>query len=465
MIDFQAVADCLAEIQMTGATSVKEMLLKRYGESVEGLKDVLKFIYDPYFTTGIKQAKLDNAPLTYVSEASVEDVMAYLRKFTTGAGADVEYALAFIYQSEDPNWQWAATGLVTKDLQIGVSVTTLNKVYGRSFIPKIGIMRGMLCPDNARGHFIVTEKIDGNRRLIMNKPTGVEIYTRSGKRDTGLVEIEEEVAKLPIGFVYDCECVASGSFGDNIELRQASASILNRRNQERKGVTALCFDVLPQADYDNGISRMNALGRKALGAAIFGDSASVARLIDFARHMDEQSGGHMATALHSMTDRYLSSAAAPQHIKMLPVLGIVDDKPQGTEIAKAIWDVGGEGVMLVDWSSPYEVNPNPRKTLLKIKMLKEYTAMCVGVFEGDNKYAGTAGGIVVSYKATDGKTYLVKVGTGFTDWDRDYLWQHKNEVAGRMAELDSFGESVNAQGGRSLNCPVFKRFVGDTTYE
>lgn len=464
MIDFQAVADCLAEIQTNGATSVKEMLLKRYGESVEGFKDVLKFIYDPYFTTGIKQAKLDNAPLTYVSEASVEDVMAYLQKFTTGSGADVEYALAFIYQSEDPNWQWAATGLVTKDLQIGVSVTTLNKVYGKAFIPKIGIMRGMLCPDDARGHFIVTEKIDGNRRLIMNKPTGVEIYTRSGKRDRGLVEIEEEVAKLPVGFVYDCECVATGSFGDNIELRQASASILNRRNQERKGVTALCFDVLPQADYDNGISRMHALGRKALGAAIFGDKASVTRLIDFATQMDEQTGNHMAAALHLMTDRYLSDAA-PQHIKMLPILGIVENKPQGTEIAKTIWDVGGEGVMLVDWASPYEVNPNPRKTLLKIKMLKEYTAMCVGVFEGDNKYTGTAGGIVVSYKATDGKTYLVKVGTGFTDWDRNYLWQHKDEVAGKMAELDSFGESVNAQGGRSLNCPVFKRFVGDTTNE
>lgn len=464
MIDFQAVADCLAEIQTNGATSVKEMLLKRYGESVEGFKDVLKFIYDPYFTTGIKQAKLDNAPLTYVSEASVEDVMAYLQKFTTGSGADVEYALAFIYQSEDPNWQWAATGLVTKDLQIGVSVTTLNKVYGKAFIPKIGIMRGMLCPDDARGHFIVTEKIDGNRRLIMNKPTGVEIYTRSGKRDRGLVEIEEEVAKLPVGFVYDCECVATGSFGDNIELRQASASILNRRNQERKGVTALCFDVLPQIDYDNGISRMHALGRKALGAAIFGDTASVARLIDFATQMDEQSGNHMAMALHLMTDRYLGNVA-PQHIKMLPILGIVEDKPQGTEIAKTIWDVGGEGVMLVDWASPYEVNPNPRKTLLKIKMLKEYTAMCVGVFEGDNKYTGTAGGIIVSYKATDGKTYLVKVGTGFTDWDRNYLWQHKDEVAGKMAELDSFGESVNAQGGRSLNCPVFKRFVGDTTNE
>lgn len=465
MIDFQVVAECLSEVQATGATSVKEMLLKQYGASVDGFKDVLKFIYDPYFTTGIKQAKLDNNPLAYVSEASVEDVMAYLKKYNTGAGADVEYALAFIYQSEDPDWQWAATGLVTKDLQIGVSVTTLNKVYGKSFIPKIGIMRGMLCPDNAKGHFIVTEKIDGNRRLIMNKPTGVEIYTRSGKRDRGLVEIEEEVAKLPVGFVYDCECVATGSFGDNIELRQASASILNRRNQERKGVTALCFDMLPQADYDEGTSRMNALGRKAMGAAVFGDKDSVDKLLVFASKQDAEKGSHLSNALSVMCESLLSSAAAPQHIKMLPILGIVDNKEQGTEIAKTIWDVGGEGVMLVDWASPYEVNPNPRKTLLKIKMLKEYTAMCVGVFEGDNKYTGTAGGIVVSYKATDKKTYLVKVGTGFTDWDRDYLWTHKNEVAGKMVELDSFGESVNAQGGRSLNCPVFKRFVGDETNE
>ena len=47
MIDFQQVADCLAGIQQTGATSTKEMMLKRYGETVEGFKEVLKFIYDP----------------------------------------------------------------------------------------------------------------------------------------------------------------------------------------------------------------------------------------------------------------------------------------------------------------------------------------------------------------------------------------------------------------------------------
>lgn len=206
VIDFQQVADCLSEIQQNGSTLVKEALLKKYGTSVDGFKEVLKFIYDPYFVTGLKAAKLDNAYIIGLSDDfGVEDIMSYLKKHNTGTADDAAYAAGFIYLSDDPNWQWAAEGLVTKDLQIGVSVTTLNKVFGDSFIPKIGIMRGMLCPDDAVGTYIVTEKIDGNRRLIMNKETGVEIYTRSGKRDAGLVEIEKEVAEyLPKGFVYDC---------------------------------------------------------------------------------------------------------------------------------------------------------------------------------------------------------------------------------------------------------------------
>ena len=207
MIDFQQVADCLAGIQQTGATSTKEMMLKRYGETVDGFKEVLKFIYDPYFTTGIKEAKLNNA---YISdtyhEVTVEEIMDYLRTCNTGTLQDCQYALEFIYQEDDPNWQWAAEGLVTKDLQIGVSVTTLNKVYGKSFIPKIGIMRGMLCPEHWTGYGIATEKIDGNRRLFFNTKDGVKTYTRSGKPDTGLTEIEAEISShLPKGYVFDCE--------------------------------------------------------------------------------------------------------------------------------------------------------------------------------------------------------------------------------------------------------------------
>lgn len=448
-MDFQKVADCLSVIQATGSTLQKEALLRRF-EGVPGFTDVLKYIYDPYFTTGLKQAKLDNA--AFASQCyTAEEVMSYLRKNNTGTMADAEVANGFIFASEDANWQWAATGVVTKDLQIGVSVTTLNKVYGKGFIPKIGIMRGMLCPEKISGEYLATEKIDGNRRLIFTRETGVEVYTRSGKRDLGLVEIMEEAKQLPIGFVFDCECVAMGDFADNIALRQASASILNRGSRQTKtGVQALCFDVLPIKDYDEGLSKLNALGRKALVAHLLGDKASVDRLIElFPR---------WANPLKGLVSMFESTTL--KHIKPLPILGVVTSREEGFKLAEPIWETGGEGVMLVDVTSPYEVNPNPRKTLLKIKATIEYKLPCVGVYEGDNKYAGMLGGIEVGY-TVNGTTYRVGVGSGFADYQRAEYWAHPERIVGKLVEIECFGASTNAKGGYSLNCPIFKRVVGD----
>lgn len=451
-MDFQVVADCLSNIQATGSTLQKEALLRRYAD-IDGFKDVLKFIYDPYFTTGLKQAKLDigDGIDANAMRMSTDEIMQYFREHSTGTKADIATANGFIFSSGDPNWQWAATGLVTKDLQIGVSVTTLNKVYGKGFIPKIGIMRGMLCPEKIFGEYLATEKIDGNRRLIFTRETGVEVYTRSGKRDFGLVEIMEEAKQLPTGFVFDCECVAMGEFSDNIALRQASASILNRGSRQAKtGVQALCFDVLPIKDYDGGLSKLNALGRKALVAHLLGDEASVNKLIElFPRWADPLKG--LVGMFESTTLK---------HIKPLPILGVVTSREEGFKLAEPIWETGGEGVMLVAVSSPYEVNPNPRKTLLKIKATTEYTLPCIGVYEGDNKYTGMLGGIEVGY-TVNGTTYRVGVGSGFADYQRAEYWEHPERIVGKLVEIECFGASTNAKGGYSLNCPIFKRVVGD----
>lgn len=452
-MDFQEIADCLTVIQNTGSTLQKEALLVKYGKEVPGFKEVLKYIYDPYFTTGIKQAKLDACDGIDAEgmRMSIPEIMEYFRENNTGTKAAVSLANGFILASTDPNWEWAATGLVTKDLQIGVSVTTLNKVYGKGFIPKIGIMRGMLCPEHITGSYIATEKIDGNRRLIFTRDTGIEIYTRSGKRDYGLVEIMAEAEKLPKGYVFDCECVAMGDFTDNIALRQASASILNRGNKSKKtGVQALCFDVLPIADYNEGVSKLNALGRKALVAHILGDHASVERLIEeFPR---------WAQPLKGLVGMFETTTL--QHIKPLPILGVVTSTEEGFKLAEPIWETGGEGVMLVAVGSPYEVNPNPRKTLLKIKATVEYKLKCIGVYEGTGKYEGMLGGIDVAFE-DHGEVYEVGVGSGFADYQRAEYWRHPERIVGKFVEIECFGVSTNAKGGYSLNCPIFKRVVGD----
>ena len=79
--------------------------------------------------------------------------------------------------------------------------------------------------------------------------------------------------------------------------------------------------------------------------------------------------------------------------------------------------------------------------------------------EGDNKYAGTLGAIEILY-IKDDVEYTVKVGSGFTDYQRDYYWTKPESIVDKFVEVDAFGESRNAQGECSLSCPIFKRVVG-----
>lgn len=456
-MDFAYIAACFDEIASTGSKLDKEALLEKYAD-IEGFKDVLKFIYDPAFTTGLKANKL--CRIDYGDyDITPEEIMDYLKVYTTGTDADAFEAQTFIMQYiDDPTSVWLAEGLVTKDLQIGVSLTTLNKIYGKSFIPKIGIMRGMLCPDDASGYYICTEKIDGNRRLIfVRDDTTVDIYTRSGKRDYGLSELAADALKLPKGYMYDCECVAEGEYSDNIALRQASASLLNASGQ-RRGVRALCFDMVSIAEYNEGRSKISALGRKAMLAGATGDIDSCYVLQAWASVYDQEHNTNMANTVNAIT--YAFPSISLEHIQALPILGIATCKQDGINFAKPIWDAGGEGVMMVEFNSAYEVNPNPRKTLLKIKATKEFVCMCVGVVEGNNKYSGMLGAIEVAY-IVGNITYIVRVGSGFADYQRQEYWEHPDKIVGKMVEIDSFGESVNANGGRSLNCPIFKRIRGE----
>lgn len=453
-MDFSEVAYALHDIASVGSTLAKERLLRGYADEVEGFLEVIKYIYDPYFTTGIGLRKLESSPILF-SDITAEYIMSYLRNNFTGTDMAAAHAASFVYSVEDPIVVWAATGLVTKDLQIGVSVTTLNKVFGAGFIPVIGIMRGMQCPDDASGTYIVTEKIDGNRRLIMTTVDGVKIYTRSGKRDVGLVQIEEEAKYLPLGFVYDCECVAVGEFADSIELRQASASILNSKGA-RKGVKALCFDMLPIDEYNMGRSKWAAVYRKYFIAAYFKDERGCGILSSLmTREQNEVVDRSIEPFIHAYR-------ADTPLITGLPILGVAHNKQEGINLAKPIWETGGEGVMMVDYKSPYEVNPNPRKTLLKIKATQEYTLLCTDIEEGSNKYTGMLGAIWVWLtRRGDPMKYTFKVGSGFPDYLRVEYWQHPEKIVGKMVEIESFGESRNAQGEYALNCPIFKRVVGD----
>ena len=132
-------------IQRTSGYNDKKYLLKK-NENVEGLKDILRFIYDPYNKTGISKAKLEKA-LNMGIEAnetiSYKDIMQYLKTHNTGSTEDLIMTARFIDSvkktyADYPFAIEVAKAIVTQDLQIGITAKTLNTVYGKSFIPTVG---------------------------------------------------------------------------------------------------------------------------------------------------------------------------------------------------------------------------------------------------------------------------------------------------------------------------------------
>jgi DNA ligase-1 len=76
----------------------------------------------------------------------------------------------------------------------------------------------------------------------------------------------------------------------------------------------------------------------------------------------------------------------------------------------------------------------------------------IGFEEGDGRLKGTLGRMNVDYKGN-----ICGVGSGFTDEDRTFIWNNRDSLLGRIAEIQYFEESSNAKTGDvSLRFPVFK---------
>lgn len=432
----------------TSSTNDKLYLLKKYADT-PGLKEILRFIYNPYCKTGISDAKLKTACKGLSLDElgpSIEwsEALKYFEKHQTGSYADLAFARSFVRTTAnkygDKDTLELAKAIITQSLRIGINATSLNKVYGGDFIPKTGCMLGTLFENvgeaKTKWPCIVTEKLDGVRRILVKENGICRFYSRSGHEDTGLIEILEEAKYLPDNFVYDGELLAKGTFKDSIAQRQATNSIANMKG-DKTGLTFNIFDMVPVKDFLYGICEIPAKERKIrLGATLKDDSI---------KFIDEM---WVQRILAFGIDQEL------EHIAPVPILGLVKNMSEVEPIVEKIWSCGGEGVMLNSTIGPYEIKRS--KHLLKIKMVKEMVLPVVGITEGTGKYEDSLGAIIVEYKGS-----RVGVGSGFTDDERLRIWNNPDDYIGLKAEIETFGESKNAQGYVSINCPIFKRFVGD----
>jgi DNA ligase-1 len=115
---------------------------------------------------------------------------------------------------------------------------------------------------------------------------------------------------------------------------------------------------------------------------------------------------------------------------------------------------GGEGLMINLMEGTYECKRT--KKLLKVKTFKDADVLITDVVEGTGKNLGKLGSIVVKY-LYNGQEMYCDCGSGFNDIEREYFWEHPEELIGQVVELQYFEITQNAKTGEyGLRFPVWK---------
>lgn len=428
-VALQPIVEIINELRETSGSNDKIKALRAYAD-VPHLQEVLKFTYDPYLKYGVSKKMIEtlenanvnrNAFVTYYEFQQFMDTLA-----KSNINDDLRSQVAdYLHHPTNQDTTDLLKCIFTKDLKIGMAAASINKAIP-DLIPVFDVMRGQKFADHkhklAGKEIIVTEKIDGVRTVAIIDGNGdVEFFSRQGKEWEGLIEIERDIKKIGLkNIVLDGEVTIVNS--DNLESKEIfkqTMEIMGSKMEVKKDLFYNVFDCMPLSAFKAGFCKTSAKARKEY----------------FEKKYHE-----------TFLDCDTSIRMWP-----LPIL-YKGEYDEGTikRIHNHILERGGEGVMVNVASAPYECKRTAN--LLKVKEMYTCDLKIIGFEEGmvGTKFEGTLGAVVVDYKG-----YPVKVGSGYGEEERSFFWEYKDELIGRVMEVQYFEETQDADGNLSLRFPVY----------
>lgn len=450
--DILRVAKIFKALEINSSRGTKESILKvKENSEDEIFIAFLKMIYNPYITTKISTKKLmkESSGIVGYNIDSVEGFLKFLSEDSTGKIVDVmtvknfiakvmEQGKDFLSEKDIALINWLLEGTVCKNLKVGITSTTINKVYGKNFIPSFKIMLAEKWVDydkkkeieiknyeDMQGKEVVaTLKIDGNRAEIIRKGNKVTIFSREGREIEGCYDIEQAFLNTLVSDgVYEGELLAMGEFENANERFKKTSSILRSKGL-KTGLEFVMFDFIALENFEN--------------AEEYGYSCVLRKL--HARQTAKFIDSKYVRYLHPMYE------------------GIFDFKKLEA-IASEMKAQGEEGIMVQSAFAPYEFKRV--KHLLKVKSFESADIKCVDVYVGKTgKNIGRLGGIVCEYKGS--KVY---VGGGFDEHLRDDYWNNPSLIVGKIVEVKFFEEFISDDGSYDLRFAVFKSIREDKTEE
>ncbi len=264
---------------------------------------------------------------------------------------------------------------------------------------------------------LASRKFDGYRCLAVVEDGEATLYTRNGEVFQNFPDVEKSLVEMANGdnMVFDGEIMS-----DDFNSTQRSAFASKRKTVVGDMVYHI-FDMIP---YDEWVSE------KFVTRA-------------FKRYQD----------LNAFVGAALNAAPHIKNIKTVERF-TVKTLQEILDLEIQFIAEGFEGVM-TNTDIPYYKGKSSNK-MLKFKTFKSMDCEVIGFYPGkpDTKYKDSLGGLIVRQE----NGVECEVGSGFSDEERDEIWNDQKSVLGRIAEIE-YQELTS--GDQRMRFPIKKRWRPD----
>ena len=431
------------ELQGITSTLAKKDILLREKDN-ESFKQLLQFLYDPMIITGISGSKLNKelnqksktfTKKSFLSKPNQKDdipefidlydLLKYLSEHNTGRDYDISVCQKFLDNyKDDADLTDFISKIITKSLKLGIDSKIIRNVYGKDFIYIFEVQNAYSYQNvklNDNEWFCLSQKMNGNRAIYKDG----EFISRQGKVFSGLDHILKDMNELSQTYtenmVFDGEIIRKNidNLSDN-ENFTLGTGLLSSDNKDKSELMFVIFDLLPEDEFIVGESKLTYRNRllqlKAIQAHIKSLNLTNIELVPFLYEGTDQ----------SKIDFYLNK---------------MDNE-------------GKEGCML---ARDVTYKCKRHNGLLKVKKFNTVDLFVVGYERGTGKYENQLGALIVDYEGNQ-----VGVGSGFTDEQRQELWNNRDDLIGSLIEVKYKDISINhSTNEKSLQFPVFVRFRDD----
>ena len=418
MINVKEISLLFESIEKTRGTKAKKELLELglNSEYKEDLEKVLNHLFNPMISTGISKTSWNKAEIGLNAKFnSISELIEYIQKNNTGKNIVVSSVKSFSKKFE-PFEQKFFYYLATKDINIGISTTTVSKYI---HIPKFEIMLGERLNEDVDfdRNYILTKKLDGVNLTCFKRGESITFFTRQGKQVDGLTDLIDQYKELQDG-VYFGEALYSNEdeAKDRKELYRLSTGELNSKRENKK-ISHWIFDYQTLEEWDS-----------------------------------EKFITPYSNTISTLENIFSKNKL--KNIKMVPFIYQGTGKEIAFELLKKAKKDGWEGLVLRYSSSVYQKKRS--SDFIKLKPFGEVDLRITGFKEF--KHPNQLGSFICE---DDEHTIKCSVGSGFSKEQRYDFWKRKNEFLGKIVEVQTMEITENKSGQKSLRFPVFIRFRDD----